>query len=92
MNHKTGAIITKNGKTGTIIDRARIYRCWEVKWEDETYSIERDEQLKPVTSSNARIKAVQPPSLVVLSSVRENLTWKVKGDKFSKFVKNKRKK
>ena len=91
MNHKTGAIITKNGKTGTIIDRARIYRCWEVKWEDETYSIERDEQLKPA-ASNASIKAVQPPSLVVLSSVRENLTWKVKGDKFSKFVKNKRKK
>ena len=91
MNHKTGAIITKNGKTGTIIDRARIYQCWEVKWEDETYSIERDDQLK-TAPSNARIKAVQPPSLVVLSSVRENLTWKVKGDKFSKFVKNKRKK
>ena len=92
MNHKTGAIITKNGKTGTIIERARIYRCWEVKWEDETYSIERDEQLKLVTSSNARIKAVQPPSLVVLSSVRENLTWKVKGDNFKQFVKNKWKK
>ena len=91
MNHKTGAIITKNGKTGTIIDRARIYRCWEVKWEDETYSIERDEQLKPATS-NAHIKAVQPPSLVVLSSVRENLTWKVKGDNFKKFAKKKRKK
>ena len=86
MNHKTGAIVTKNGKTGTIIDRARIYRCWEVKWEEETYSIERDEQLKP-TTSNARIRAVQPPSLVVLSSVRENLTWKVKGDNFKQFVK-----
>ena len=86
MNHKTGAIVTKNGKTGTIIDRARIYQCWEVKWEDETYSIERDEQLKAATS-NARIKAVQPPSLVVLSSVRENLTWKVKGDNFKQFVK-----
>ena len=91
MNHKTGAIITKNGKTGTIIDRARIYQCWEVKWEDETYSIERDEQLKPA-ASNARIKAVQPPSLVVLSSVRENLTWKVKGDNFAQFAKKKRKK
>jgi len=86
MNHKTGAIVTKNGKTGTIIDRARIYRCWEVKWEDETYSIERDERLK-AAASNARIKAVQPPSLVVLSSVRENLTWKVKGDNFKQFVK-----
>jgi len=86
MNHKTGAIVTKNGKTGTIIDRARIYRCWEVKWEDETYSIERDEQLK-AAASNARIKAVQPPSLVVLSSVRENLTWKVMGGNFKQFVK-----
>ena len=86
MNHKTGAIVTKNGKTGTIIDRARIYRCWEVKWEDDTYSIERDEQLRSATS-NARIRAVQPPSLVVLSSVRENLTWKVKGDNFKQFVK-----
>jgi len=86
MNHKTGKIITKNGKTGTIIDRARIYQCWEVKWEDETYSIERDDQLR-AAPPNARISVIQPPSLIVLSSVRENLTWKVKGDNFAKFVK-----
>ena len=53
MNHKTGAIITKNGKTGTIIDRARIYQCWEIKWEDETYSIERDETLKALQPMHA---------------------------------------
>jgi len=86
MNHKTGAIVTKNGKTGTIIDRALIYRCWEVKWGEGECSIERDDQLK-AAPANANIKVVQPPSLVVLSSVRENLTWKVKGDNFKQFVK-----
>jgi hypothetical protein len=91
MNHKTGAIVTKNGRTGTIIDRARIYRCWEVKWGEGEYSIERDEQLK-AAPANASTRVVQPPSLVVLSSVRENLTWKFEGDNFSKFVKNKGKK
>ncbi len=91
MNHKTGKIITKNGKTGTIINRARIYQCWEIKWEDETYSIERDDQLK-TAPPNSKIVVRQPPSLVVLSSVRENLTWKVKGDNFAKFAKKKRKK
>ena len=86
MNHKTGKIVTKNGKTGTIIDRARIYQCWEVKWGEGEYSIERDELLK-AAPANASTRVVQPPSLVVLSSVRENLTWKVKGDNFAKFVK-----
>ena len=86
MNHKTGAIVTKNGKTGTIIDRARIYQCWEVKWGEGDYSIERDDQPK-TAPPNAGISIIQPPSLVVLSSVRENLTWKVKGDNFAKFVK-----
>ena len=91
MNHKTGAIVTKNGKTGIIINRARIYGCWEIKWGEGDYSIEHDESLK-AAPTKSKIVVRQPPSLVVLSSVRENLTWKVKGDKFSKFVKNKRKK
>jgi len=91
MNHKTGAIVTKNGKTGIIINRARIYGCWEIKWGEGDYSIEHDESLK-AAPAKSKIVVRQPPSLVVLSSVRENLTWKVKGDKFSKFVKNKRKK
>ena len=86
MNHKTGKIVTKNGKTGVIIDKARIYQCWEIKWTDGTYSIERDESLQ-AASSNASLVRSQPPSLVVLSSVRENLTWKVKGDNFKQFVK-----
>jgi len=86
MNHKTGKIVTKNGKTGVIIDKARIYQCWEVKWGEGEYSIERDDQLK-AAPHGARISVIQPPSLVVLSSVRENLTWKVKGDNFKKFVK-----
>ena len=90
MNHKTGAIVTKNGKTGTIIDRARIYQCWEIKWEDETYSIERDETLK-VAPANARISVRQPPSLCYESKERQSLHWKVKGDNFSKFVKKRRK-
>ena len=91
MNHKTGAIVTKNGKAGTIIDRARIYQCWEIKWEDETYSIERDETLRSAPS-NARISVQQPPSLCYESRERQSLHWKVKGDNFSKFVKNKRRK
>ena len=91
MNHKTGAIVIKNGKTGVIIDKARIYQCWEIKWTDGTYSIERDESLQ-AASSNASLVRTQPPSLVVLSSVRENLTWKAKGDNFAKFAKKKRKK
>ena len=91
MNHKTGAIITKNGKTGIILNKAPIYQCWEIKWKDGTYSIERDESLQ-AASPSASLVRTQPPSLVVLSSVRENLTWKVKSDKFSKFVKNKRRK
>ena len=90
MNHKTGAIVTKYGKTGTIIDRARIYQCWEIKWEDETYSIERDETLK-VAPANARISVRQPPSLCYESKERQSLHWKVKGDNFSKFVKKRRK-
>ena len=91
MNHKTGQIVTKNGRTGVIIERARIYGCWEIKWGEGDYSIEHDESLK-AAPAKSKIVVRQPPSLVVLSSVRENLTWKVKGDKFSKFVKNKRKK
>ena len=90
MNHKTGAIITKNGKTGTIIDRARIYQCWEIKWEDETYSIEGDETLK-TAPSNSRIVVTQPPSLCYESKERQALHWKVKGDNFKKFVKKGRK-
>tara|TARA_R110000751_G_scaffold28448_1_gene74194 strand:+ start:513 stop:785 length:273 start_codon:yes stop_codon:yes gene_type:complete len=86
MNHKTGSIVTKNGKTGVIIDKARIYQCWEVKWGEGEYTIERDDQLKSAPP-NSRITITQPPSLVVLSSTRENLTWKVKDDNFSKFVK-----
>ena len=86
MNHKTGAIITKYGKTGTIIDRARIYQCWEIKWEDETYSIERDETLK-AAPSNSRIVVRPPPSLCYESKERQALHWKVKGDNFKKFVK-----
>ena len=91
MNHKTGKIITKNGKTGTIINRARIYQCWEIKWEDETYSIERDDQLK-TAPPNSGISVRQPPSLCYESKERQALHWKVKSDKFSKFVKNKRRK
>ena len=91
MNHKTGDIINKNGKTGIILDKAPIYQCWEIKWKDGTYSIERDESLQ-AASPSASLVRTQPPSLVVLSSVRENLTWKVKGDNFKQFVKNKRKK
>ena len=86
MNHKTGKIITKNGKTGTIIDSARIYQCWEIKWEDETYSIERDETLK-TAPSNSRLVRRPPPSLCYESRERQGLHWKVKGDNFSKFVK-----
>ena len=86
MNHKTGAIVTKNGKTGTIIDSARIYQCWEIKWEDETYSIERDETLK-TAPPNSRIVVRPPPSLCYESRERQGLHWKVKGDNFSKFVK-----
>tara|TARA_R110000824_G_scaffold260736_1_gene449396 strand:+ start:1410 stop:1682 length:273 start_codon:yes stop_codon:yes gene_type:complete len=86
MNHKTGSIVTKNGKTGVIIDKARIYQCWEVKWGEGEYTIERDDQLKSAPPKS-RITITQPPSLVVLSSTRENLTWKVKDDNFSKFVK-----
>ena len=91
MNHKTGDIINKNGKTGIILNKAPIYQCWEIKWTDGTYSIERDESLQ-TASSNASLVRSQPPSLVVLSSVRENLTWKVKGDNFAQFAKKKRKK
>ena len=91
MNHKTGKIITKNGKTGTIINRARIYQCWEIKWEDETYSIERDASLK-TAPANAKIVVRQPPSLCYESRERQGLHWKVKGDNLTKFVKNKRRK
>jgi hypothetical protein len=91
MNHKTGKIITKNGKTGIIINKAPIYQCWEIKWEDGTYSIERDEGLK-AAPSDANLVVRQPPSLCYESPSRQALHWKVKGDKFSKFVKNKRRK
>ena len=90
MNYKTGAIITKNGKVGTIIDSARIYQCWEIKWEDETYSIERDETLK-TAPPNSMIVRRSPPSLCYESRERQGLHWKVKGDNFSKFVKKGRK-
>ena len=91
MNHKTGKIITKNGKTGVIIDKARIYQCWEIKWTDGTYSIERDDSLK-TAPANAGIVVRPPPSLCYESKERQALHWKVKGDNFSKFVKNKRRK
>ncbi len=90
MNHKTGAIVTKNGKTGVIIERARIYGCWEIKWGEGDYSIEHDESLKAAPANTTLVRS-QPPSLVVLSSVRENLTWKVKGDNFAQFTKKRRK-
>ena len=91
MNHKTGKIITKNGKTGIILNKAPIYQCWEIKWTDGTYSIERDEQLK-TAPPNSGISVRQPPSLCYESKERQALHWKVKSDKFSKFVKNKRRK
>ena len=91
MNHKTGAIVTKNGKTGIIINRARIYGCWEIKWGEGDYSIEHDESLK-AAPAKSKIVVRQPPSLCYESRERQGLHWKVKGDKFSKFVKNKRKK
>ena len=69
MNHKTGKIITKNGKTGIILN----------------------DQLK-TAPPNSKIVVRQPPSLCYESRERQGLHWKVKGDKFSKFVKNKRKK
>ena len=90
MNHKTGKIVTKYGKTGVIIDKARIYQCWEIKWTDGTYSIERDETLK-TAPSNSRIVVTQPPSLCYESKERQALHWKVKGDNFKKFVKKGRK-
>ena len=91
MNHKTGKIITKNGKTGIILNKAPIYQCWEIKWTDGTYSIERDEHLKTAPAS-ASLVSSPPPSLCYESKERQALHWKVKGDNFSKFVKNKRKK
>ena len=91
MNHKTGKIVTKNGKTGVIIDKARIYQCWEIKWTDGTYSIERDESLQSAPAS-ASLVVRPPPSLCYESKERQALHWKVKGDNFSKFVKNKRRK
>ena len=91
MNHKTGDIIHKNGKTGIILNKAPIYQCWEIKWTDGTYSIERDESLQ-TASANACISVRQPPSLCYESRERQSLHWKVKGDNFSKFVKNKRRK
>ena len=91
MNHKTGKIVTKNGKTGVIIDKARIYQCWEIKWTDGTYSIERDDSLE-TAPANSGIVRRQPPSLCYESKERQALHWKVKGDNFSKFVKNKRRK
>ena len=90
MNHKTGKIVTKYGKTGVIIDKARIYQCWEIKWTDGTYSIERDDSLK-TAPANSGIVVRQPPSLCYESKERQALHWKVKGDNFSKFVKKGRK-
>ena len=91
MNHKTGKIVTKNGKTGVIIDKARIYQCWEIKWGEGDYSIERDDSLG-AAPSNSRIVVRPPPSLCYESKERQALHWKVKNDNFRKFVKKGRKK
>jgi len=86
MTFTTGTIVSQGNKTGIIIDRAMIRNCWDVKWSDETITTEHERHIMKDFSGS--IRSVGVPSTVVLSSVRENLTWKKAGDDFSKFIKN----